>query len=79
MILALLVFYLQIIKQNAWQTMLQQDGKYFYFQFFFIRYRAPELVLSMPYGFAVDMWAIACIMGELVDGEPLFPGDNEID
>ena len=31
-------------------------------------YRAPELVLSMPYGFEVDMWAIACIMGELVDG-----------
>ena len=44
-----------------------------------LRYRAPELVLSMPYGLAVDMWAIACIMGELVDGEPLFPGDNEID
>lgn len=43
------------------------------------RYRAPELVLSMPYGFGVDMWAIACIMGELVDGDPLFPGDNEID
>ncbi len=27
----------------------------------------------------VDMWAIACIMGELIDGQPLFPGENEID
>ena len=25
------------------------------------------------------MWAIACIMGELADGDPLFPGDSEID
>ena len=25
------------------------------------------------------MWAIACIMGELIDGQPLFPGENEID
>lgn len=25
------------------------------------------------------MWAIACIMGELIDGNPLFPGDNEVD
>ena len=25
------------------------------------------------------MWAIGCIMGELVDGQPLFPGESEID
>lgn len=25
------------------------------------------------------MWAIACIMGEMIDGQPLFPGENEID
>lgn len=25
------------------------------------------------------MWSIACIMGELIDGQPLFPGENEID
>lgn len=25
------------------------------------------------------MWAIACIMGELIDGQPLFPGENQID
>jgi len=31
------------------------------------------------YGKAVDIWAIGCIMGELSDGQPLFPGDSEID
>lgn len=43
-------------------------------------YRAPELLLSVQnYGKPVDLWAIACIMGELVDGQPLFPGESEID
>jgi cyclin-dependent kinase-like len=31
------------------------------------------------YGKPIDMWAVACIMGELYDGQPLFPGENEID
>lgn len=51
------------------------------------RYRAPELLLAWEqngqthaeYGQAVDMWAIGCIMGELIDGQPLFPGESEID
>ena len=42
-------------------------------------YRAPELLLSNNYGKEVDIWAIGCILGELSDGEPLFPGDSEID
>jgi len=50
-------------------------------------YRAPELLLAWEqngqacaaYGYAVDMWAIGCIMGELIDGQPLFPGESEID
>ena len=25
------------------------------------------------------MWAIGCIMGEIIDGQPLFPGESEID
>ena len=25
------------------------------------------------------MWAVGCIMGELTDGQPLFPGDSDID
>ena len=42
-------------------------------------YRAPELLLSNNYGKEVDIWAIGCILGELTDGEPLFPGESEID
>ena len=48
-------------------------------------YRAPELLLGAPwmneygmqvfseYGKAVDIWAIGCLMAELIDGEPLGP------
>jgi len=43
-------------------------------------YRAPELVLSCTdYSYPVDMWAIGCILGEITDGQPLFPGESEID
>jgi len=43
-------------------------------------YRAPELVLSTSdYSYPVDMWAIGCILGEITDGQPLFPGESEID
>jgi len=54
-------------------------------------YRAPELLLGppfrdengrevrSPYGKAVDMWAVGCLMGELSDGEPMFAGDSDID
>jgi cyclin-dependent kinase-like len=43
-------------------------------------YRSPELLIGDPrYSKEVDMWAIGCIMGELTDGQPLFPGESEID
>ena len=43
-------------------------------------YRAPELLLGLSnYGMEVDQWAIGCIMSELTDGQPLFPGESEID
>ncbi|XP_064636167.1 cyclin-dependent kinase-like 5 isoform X3 [Lineus longissimus] len=42
-------------------------------------YRSPELLLGAAYGKAVDIWSIGCILGELADGQPLFPGESEID
>lgn len=43
-------------------------------------YRAPELLLgSTNYSCGVDMWAIGCIMGEISDGQPIFPGESEVD
>lgn len=37
-------------------------------------YRAPEIVLDMEYGYAIDMWAIGCTMYELWTGKILFTG-----
>lgn len=31
-------------------------------------YRSPELILSPLYTVSVDIWAVGCIMGELIDG-----------
>ncbi|EPY26665.1 protein kinase [Strigomonas culicis] len=43
-------------------------------------YRSPELLLQdRTYGPAVDIWAAACIMSELITTKPLFPGSNEVD
>ncbi|KDQ06362.1 hypothetical protein BOTBODRAFT_39647 [Botryobasidium botryosum FD-172 SS1] len=44
-------------------------------------YRAPEVLLgARHYSTAVDMWSVGCIMAEMImKGEPLFPGDSEID
>lgn len=28
---------------------------------------------------AVDIWAIGCLLAEMLTGEPLFPGDSDID
>ncbi|KAG8343145.1 putative mitogen activated protein kinase [Trypanosoma vivax] len=43
-------------------------------------YRAPELLVGdVSYGKAVDIWAIGCIFSELTDGQPLFPGDSDLE
>lgn len=44
-------------------------------------YRAPEVLLgSRHYSTAIDMWSVGCIFAEMtMNGQPLFPGDSEID
>jgi serine/threonine protein kinase len=43
-------------------------------------YRAPELILCAPiYTTAVDLFAVGCIMAELVRLRPLFPGSGEVE
>ena len=43
-------------------------------------YRAPELLLgARSYGAGVDIWAVGCILAELLLRTPLFPGDSDID
>jgi mitogen-activated protein kinase 15 len=40
-------------------------------------YRAPEILLGSPrYTKGVDMWSVGCILGELLGGQPLFPGSG---
>lgn len=39
-------------------------------------YRAPELVLTREYTNAVDLWALGCIIGELLGRKALFPGKD---
>ncbi|KAL6501994.1 Cell division control protein 2 A [Orobanche gracilis] len=43
-------------------------------------YRAPEILLgSRHYSTPVDVWSVGCIFAEMVNQQPLFPGDSEID
>jgi dual specificity tyrosine-phosphorylation-regulated kinase 1 len=42
-------------------------------------YRAPEVMLGMQYGPAIDMWSAGCMMYELRTGKPLFTGWSEHD
>lgn len=50
------------------------------FSFPFYRYRAPEVILgSTTYSSPIDIWAIGCILSELITLVPLFPGSSEID
>ncbi|KAF3310511.1 U4/U6 small nuclear ribonucleoprotein prp4 [Orbilia oligospora] len=37
-------------------------------------YRAPEVILGMPYDFAMDMWSVGCTLYELYTGKILFTG-----
>lgn len=39
-------------------------------------YRAPELILGVPFDYAVDMWSIGCTLYELYTGKILFTGEN---
>ncbi len=40
-------------------------------------YRAPELIFgNTNYTTQIDMWSVACVIGELVLGDILFKGDK---
>ncbi len=42
-------------------------------------YRAPEVMLGIPYTSAIDMWSLGCVVYELYKGKPLFAGENEVE
>ncbi|CDS11671.1 hypothetical protein LRAMOSA03934 [Lichtheimia ramosa] len=37
-------------------------------------YRAPEIIMGLPYDYAIDVWSAACTLYELFTGKILFPG-----
>jgi serine/threonine protein kinase len=37
-------------------------------------YRAPEVLLGLPFGAPIDMWSFGCVVAELVTGSTLFGG-----
>ncbi|CAF1089601.1 unnamed protein product [Rotaria sordida] len=43
-------------------------------------YRAPEIMLNARvYNKPIDVWSVGCILAEMIDGKPLFPGKHYID
>lgn len=43
-------------------------------------YRAPEVILNpREYTKAIDLWSVGCIMGEMFNRRPLFPGTHYIE
>ncbi|GMH04197.1 hypothetical protein Nepgr_006036 [Nepenthes gracilis] len=41
-------------------------------------YRAPEVILGLPYDPKIDIWSLGCILAELCSGEVLFPNDGVV-
>jgi glycogen synthase kinase 3 beta len=43
-------------------------------------YRAPELIFgATQYTNAIDVWSTGCVIAELVQGTPIFPGESAVD
>uniref|UniRef100_A0A8P4K1C8 Protein kinase domain-containing protein n=1 Tax=Dicentrarchus labrax TaxID=13489 RepID=A0A8P4K1C8_DICLA len=42
-------------------------------------YRAPEVMLHLPFDEAIDMWSLGLVAAELATGSPLYPGDTDYD
>ncbi|KAI6176903.1 Homeodomain-interacting protein kinase 2 [Aphelenchoides bicaudatus] len=42
-------------------------------------YRAPEILLGLPFKESIDMWSLGCVIAELFLGWPLYPGSSEYD
>ncbi|GBL52302.1 MAPK protein hog1 [Candidozyma auris] len=42
-------------------------------------YRAPEIMLTwQKYDTEVDLWSVGCILAEMIEGKPLFPGRDHV-
>ncbi|KAL7544999.1 hypothetical protein ACHAWF_008369 [Thalassiosira exigua] len=41
-------------------------------------YRAPEVILGLPYGGKIDMWSLGCLVAEMYTNEVTFQNDSEL-
>lgn len=41
-------------------------------------YRAPEVILGLPYDGGIDMWSLGCVVAEMYTGEVTFQNDSEV-
>jgi dual specificity protein kinase YAK1 len=56
---------------------LEGETRSFYVQSRF--YRAPEVIIGVPYDSAIDMWSLGTLIAELHNGTPVFPGAHSYD
>lgn len=55
----------------------RDEGQYEMTEYVVTRwYRAPELVLTHEYTNKVDLWAVGCILGDLLGRKVMFPGKD---
>ncbi|GBB94726.1 hypothetical protein RclHR1_02400022 [Rhizophagus clarus] len=55
------------------------DVKYYTesFEIQSLLYRAPEVLLGLPFGYEIDMWSFGCILCEIWTGYPIFQSDTK--
>lgn len=64
---------------NAIHNKFKEVALYFKdFELQTLLYRAPEVLLGLPFGTEIDLWSLGCILAELYSGMPLFPGTSKI-
>jgi serine/threonine protein kinase len=66
--------HVKVIDFGSSRTLVQRCPVYVQSRY----YRAPEVVLRLPHGPAIDVWSLGCVLCELFMGAPLFGGQSEI-
>lgn len=58
---------------------INPESKLFDIEGFTTWYKPPEVLMgSRNYDQTFDMWSFACVFGEMLNGGPLFPGQNDL-